>query len=229
MARFSFSYSRWSVWKECPQKYKFKHVVGLKDEPSPAMLRGRKVHDSIAKFVDGTESQIPAALEQFTILAEGLREWPEAQKVVEDQMAFDRDKKRVKWFGPNAYYRMIWDVAVWDSEKTTLNCVDFKTGSPRGSYDDQMQLFALPAYWTMPALESFTAHLVYVDTGDVVSVSYDRDAMYGTGGGVGLDDIWRGNAARMEADTEFPPTPSHDACRFCPFHQKRGGPCTVGV
>lgn len=224
--RFSFSYSRWSVWDECPRKYRYKHIDKLPEPVSPAMERGKKVHDEAAKFVACATEHMPAALEQFTVLATGLRDWPAKQKAVEQQMAFDRDKRRVEWFGANAYYRMIWDVGTWDADGTKISIVDWKTGKPRGSYTDQMEVFALPAYWTMEKLERFDAYLVYLDTGDVRPATVTRDEMFSPGG---VNEKWRDNVARMEADTEFPAKPSESACRFCAFSWRKGGPCREGV
>jgi hypothetical protein len=149
---------------------------------------------------------------------------------VEEQMAFDRDAKPVSWFGPNAYWRFIWDVGVI-SEKE-VNAVDYKTGQPRGSYDDQMQIFAIPAYWKYPDLEVFTGHLVYLDHGDSIAYKIDRAQFYGPSGDPsardGLYGVWMNNVAAMESDRAFVAKPSNDACRWCPFHKKKGGPCTVG-
>ncbi|MGH7179596.1 MAG: hypothetical protein ACREJC_19630, partial [Tepidisphaeraceae bacterium] len=106
------------------------------------------------------------------------------------------------------------------------------TGQPRGSYDAQMQIFAIPAYWMFEKLETFKGHLVYLDTGDTVSVEYDRAQFYGPSGDPasrdGLYGLWMSNVAMMESDRAFRAKPSRDACRFCHFHQKKGGPCAVG-
>jgi hypothetical protein len=107
------------------------------------------------------------------------------------------------------------------------------TGKPYGSYDAQMQIFALPAFWTVPDLQTFTGHLIYLDNGDAVSVTYNRAQMFGPtcdpAANDGLQGLWRSNVAMMEADQAYRPKPSRDACRFCHFSAKKGGPCQEGV
>lgn len=229
--RFSFSYSRWSTWKECPAKYKFKNIDRYPDPPSKAMERGNKVHQDVAKYVAGESEWMPDALKLFTDLAKGLRDLPAHAKMVEEQMAFDRDAKPVTWFGPNAYWRFIWDVGVVGDK--VVDSVDWKTGSPRGSYDDQMQIFAIPAYWKYPDLEVFTGHLIYLDSGDSIPYRIDRAQFYGPSCDPasmdGLYGLWVHNVRMMEADQAFPAKPSREACKWCPFHAKKGGPCKDGV
>lgn len=233
LMKFSFSYSRWSLWAKCPAAYKYKHIDKIPEEASPAMERGRVVHLEAAAYVEGKTETMPPALERFSILADGLRAVSEDHKLIEQQMAFDRDAKPVQWFGPNAYWRFVWDAAVTNPAKTEVDAVDWKTGRPYGSYDDQMQIFSIPAYWTFPKLETFRGHLVYLDTGDTVDFEFNRDQFYGPSGDPakrdGLYGVWLGNVAMMEADRSFQPKPSRDACRFCAFSAKKGGPCGAGV
>lgn len=231
--KFSFSYSRWSVWKECPAKYRYKFIECLPEPKSKAMERGIKVHEDAAAYVEGRMDKVPASLERFSVLATELREWPGPRKMVESQIAFDVDRRRCDWFGPNAYWRFIWDVAAWDAAEQAVNIVDWKTGSPRGSYDEQMQIFALPAYWMFKSLEWFGAHLVYLDTGDVNSMTFTREQVFGPSGdpvkGDGLNGVWLANVSMMASDRAFRPTPSESACKWCAFSWRKGGPCREGV
>lgn len=221
MAGFSFSYSRWSLWKKCPRQYKYKHVDKMYEPTSPAMLKGRETHTALEKYVKQETHERPPEAKRFTKLVDDLRQVPPDQIKVEEQMAYDRDQRPCAWFGPNAYYRFIWDVGVLNAPAPThVDAVDWKTGKMYGSYDDQMQLFAIPAFLRFPKLESFSGHLIYLDSGDAVSVTYTRDQFEG-----GLNDLWKGNAAMMEADQSFEPKPSADACRFCHFKASKGGPC----
>lgn len=228
---FSFSYSRWSLWKKCPAAYKYKHIDKMPEPPSKAMERGNKAHQAIADFVANKSDAMPEVLSKFTMLGRYIADVPEGQKAIEQQLAFDRDHKPCSWFGPNAYWRFIWDAAIMGDK--TVDAVDWKTGQPRGSYDDQMQIFAIPAYWQEPELELFTGHLIYLDTGDSVPYKIDRAQFYGPSGDPaardGLYGLWMNNVAAMESDCAFLPKPSQDACRWCHFNAKRGGPCKFGV
>lgn len=230
---FSFSYSRWSLWSKCPAAFKYANIDKLPRAKSPAMERGIKIHDAIAGYVGNKTDAFPEAGEKFSLLLRELRTLPEAQKAVEMQLAFDKEQRRCDWFGPNAYWRFIWDVGVFNEHGKHFNAIDWKTGKPYGSYTDQMQIFTIPAFWMIPDLESFTGHLLYLDSGDSVKVTYTREQFYGPScdpaNRDGLYGLWLSNVEMMEADRTFRPTPSQDACRFCDFHSKRGGPCNVGV
>lgn len=222
---FAFSYSRYSLWKKCPKAYKYQHIDKIDTGPTPkALLEGRKVHDDIAKYLDGGAEMPERLSKHWSIVGEQLRELNPKMKEVESQMAFDRDKLPVSWFGKQAYTRFIWDVLVTDAEKlpdvTKASAVDWKTGRPYGSYDDQMQIFAIPAFWRYPNLQTFTGHLCYLDTGDDKDFTITREQFYG-----GIERTWMGNIAMMEADISFPATPSKQTCRFCDFGAKNLGIC----
>ena len=154
---FAFSYSRWSLWSKCPLAYKFQNVDKIDTgPPGKALLEGRQVHDDIAKYLESKMAEMPVRLQKnFSILGDHLRElYPTGVVQVEKQMAFDRDIRPVSWFSKEAYMRFIWDALVTNAAKlpevTSAAAVDWKTGKPYGSYDDQMQIFALPAFWMYP-------------------------------------------------------------------------------
>lgn len=222
-----FSYSAWSMWKKCPQSYKFAKVDKIPTPTSPALKKGRETHDAVENYITGKTDHKPDVLaKHFSVLGDQLRELPPAYKVVEEKMAFDLDQRPCKWVGPNTAFRYIWDVAVLDDPKnpTHINMGDWKTGRPYGSYDDQMQMFSIPAFLRYPSLQSFSATLVYLDTGDTPKITYTREQFEN-----GLNDLWLSNAAMMRADESYPAKPSTEACKFCDFHPKKGGPCTVGI
>lgn len=220
--RFAFSYSRWALWKSCPAAYKYQNIDKVPVKPSPALEKGRRVHDEIAKYLAGAADQRPASLRLFTGIADGLRSLPREVRLVEHQMAFDAQRLPAGWFGPNARWRFVWDVAVTPSP-VHVDAVDWKTGKRYDSYDDQQQLFALPAFWQNPQLETFSGHWMYLDSGETDSVTFNRDQA------IELTRLWEGNAAMMEADRAFVPRPSQEACRFCDFSWRKNGPCKAGV
>ena len=231
---FAFSYSRWATWSKCPQQFKYQHVDKIDTGPTPkALLEGRKVHDDIAHYIEGKEKEIPDRLKKnFSILGAKLNwMYGEMQKgivQVEKQMAFDRDLKPVSWFGRDAWCRFIWDVLVVDAAKvpqvTKAAALDWKTGKPYGSYDDQMAIFALPAFWTYPNLETFTGHLLYLDSGEDAEFEITREQFYAH-----VERTWVGNIKMMEADKSWPATPSKHACRWCDFGPKNVGICREHV
>lgn len=227
---FAFSYSRWATWRKCPKSYKLQHVDKIDTGPTPkAMLEGRKVHDDIAHYLEAKKPEIPERLSKnFKILGEKLnwmyREMHDGIVQVEKQMSFDREQRPVSWFSSDSWTRFIWDALVVDAAKipdvTMASAVDWKTGKPYGSYDDQMQIFSLPAFWTYPNLQTFTGHLLYLDTGEDKEFTITREQFYG-----GLERTWLGNVSMMESDVAYPATPSKDSCRWCDFGRKKLNIC----
>jgi len=231
--KFSFSYSRWSLWRKCPKAFKLQNVDKLPIETGPALIKGRKIHDEIADYLQHKTDEAPTSLtKKFATLGQQLRDVPSSNIMIEDQMAFDKDRRAVGWFGANAYYRMIWDVGVSVSNKV-IQAVDWKTGKPYDSYDDQKQIFALPAFWLNPDLEEFTGNWVYLDHGDVHSTTFNRAQMYGPtcdpAADDGLHGLWKANAAMMESDVSYRATPSKDACKWCEFGPNKQNLCEDGV
>lgn len=225
---FSFSYSKWTLWNKCPLAFKLQNIDKVDTGPTPpALVEGRQIHDEIGNYIAGKSDTPPDRLQNhFSIFAGQLRHMAgsrqnDVQIIVEQQMAFDVAKLPVRWFGKNARYRFIWDAAVVDHAAKAVTAVDWKTGKPYGSYDDQMEIFSVPAFWTFPEVETFTGYLMYLDSG-VVSEPYtytreqfERSVWPG----------WEAEIAKFEADTTFAPTPSKDACRFCEFGSKNLGIC----
>lgn len=231
--KFSFSYSRWSLWRKCPKAFKLQHVDKLPMETGEALLKGRRIHDEIAGYLEGKTTEQPKSLsKKFAIMGAQIAGVPSGDMLVEKQMAFDKDSRPVGWFGANAYFRFIWDVGITASP-TEVQAVDWKTGRPYDSYDDQKQMFALPAFWLNPNLESFTGHWVYLDHGDVHTTTFTRDQVYGPTGDPaandGLHGMWKANAAMMESDIAFRPTPSREACKWCEFGPNKQNICAEGV
>lgn len=232
MSGFAFSYSRWATWSKCPASYKYKHIDKIPEPASEALAKGRKVHDVIAKFVAGASDEMPGALKRFTVMGQALHDLPKEAKAVEYQMAFDSTLRPVTWFGKNAAWRFVWDFAKIDDPRK-IDAVDWKTGRKYASYDDQQQLFALPAFWLKKDLEVFEGHWLYLDNGDEDHKTFTREQVLGPSGdpakNEGLNGVWQNNAATMAADRAFVATPSDDACKFCSFSWRKNGPCKEGV
>lgn len=124
---FSFSYSRWSVWKKCPFAYKLKHIDKMETPTSEALIKGRKVHNDIEKYLMGAADEQPAALKHYSQLGEQLREARAASPkmvFVEQQYAVDDTMRPVTWFSKNAKWRFAWDVLV--DNGTHADGVDWK-------------------------------------------------------------------------------------------------------
>lgn len=217
----SWSFSSWDMWRECPYRYKLIKIDKLPVETSPQMLRGREVHDSIAKYLTG-QGPAPAIASRTTLQTiEELRNFDD--KIVEQQWGFDRRWEPTGWFAKGR--RATWLRTVIDAgvlyEDTSAEVVDWKTGKNRGGYDDQLELFAIAAMRHLPSIQHVTTRLAFVDHEETVFGEYPRAEL------PKLIEKWEGQVAPMLADTEFNPRPS-GRCRFCEFSKSNGGPCKYG-
>ena len=100
--------------------------------------------------------------------------------------------------------------------------IDFKTGRLRQIDEKQVELYAASEFIERPAVKTVNVELWYLDEEQIKEQAYTRTKLKG------ILDKWTRRVKPMLNDTDFKPTPSNQACRFCPFHQKKAGPCTVG-
>ena len=215
----AWSYSRIALWEECPYKFKLKHIDKLKEEQSPAMARGDKVHKGLAAHITG-EAPMPPEAKPFCGLVAELRTMPADNRVVEQQWGFNKSWRSVGWFDKACWVRVILDAGVVYPDGTA-DVVDFKTGKKYGTNADQMELFALATFCRFPHLSHVTTRLWYLDSGDEDVAEFEQDARSE------MIEKWEKRVAPMFADTTFAPRPN-DKCKWCSFSKSKGGPCKFG-
>ena len=227
---FSFSYSKFSMWDKCPKQYKLAKIDKIDTGPTPKpLLDGRKVHDDIKDYLNG-KIEVPARLtKHFSVFGDQLQNMNlyksgAVEVIVEEQMGFDRGKRRCKWFGPNTYYRFIWDAAIVDHGAGTIYAVDWKTGKPYDSYEDQMQIFSMPGFWMFPEIHTFKSYLMFLDSGDVEEGTITREDFEQK-----VEPKWTSKIRLFESDDQFIATPSPQACKWCDFGKNKMGICGDSV
>src|SRR5262245_51001335 len=122
----AWSYSRLSLWEQCPLAFKLKHIDKVKEEQSPAMARGDKIHKSAASYITG-QSALSPELGKFNVLLTELQRMPPDVKVVEQQWGFTKNWRATGWFGSDTWLRVILDAAVVYPDGTA-DVIDHKTG-----------------------------------------------------------------------------------------------------
>jgi hypothetical protein len=152
-------YSRYADYKQCPAKFKYKHIERRPDPGSPAMNRGNVIHKAAEDYVKGTVSKIPADLlgvkEQLTFL--------KAKAVAEENWGFRIDWEwigRPGWFGDDVWFRAKTDVRQL-YEDDTLLLGDWKTGKKYFANEEQIELFALAGYRRFPFVTEVDTRLWY--------------------------------------------------------------------
>lgn len=230
----SWSFSRYSTYKQCPFKAKLKFLEKLAEPGSPAMARGDAIHKEADAYVKGLGRTVPKTLSAFTNEFKGLRaakKKDDASVIVEDTWAFRRDWSETTWNDWNGcWLRVKLDVA--KIEKDTVEVIDHKTGkfSPQynlADYMEQLELYALAALTKFkdkigdairvkPKLWFIDQKIVHPEEPDArIYTAEDREPLRKT---------WEARVKPMLSDTKFAPKPSN-MCRFCHFRKENGGPC----
>lgn len=229
----SWSFSRYSLYQQCPLKCKLIHIDKLKEPPSPALERGVRIHEIAENYIKGTlpEEPFPEELRLFRTEIKKLRKAYKIGDVsVEEQWGFTKDWKLTRWDDwANCWLRIKIDVATWGAKFTRL-IKDWKTGKFRpdknAEYIEQLELYSLGSMLAEES-KSVKARLVYLDEGVVFPDPQGRkgEALGWTRADVpALQAKWEDRVRPMLADTIFAPRPNR-FCGWCHFRKANGGPC----
>lgn len=218
----AWSFSRWDLHHQCPLKFKLRVIDKLEEPAGEAMLRGRRVHNAIRDYLvapdDVAPPLPPAEAGKQAELVKELRQFD--NKVVEKQWGFTVNWTSTGWFADDAWYRSVLDVGVLYDD-ATVEVVDWKTGKPRGTYAEEMELFAVSAMIMVPSATSVETRLAFTDVKAEVFATFPRTDLYG------LMRKWNEKVRPMFEDTTYLPRPN-EGCKFCAFSRSNGGQCRYG-
>lgn len=221
----AWSFSAYDLWAGCPLKYKYEKIDKLDKGPDPeAFKRGRLVHDAIAKYLSKEADSLPTGYVKSKWAMQVYDEFRTFDDIiVEQQWGFTRQWKQTGWFGGpkgETWLRTIVDAGVM-YEDMSCEIIDHKTGKPRGSYGDQLELFAVSTFCRIPAAISVDTRLVFTDHDSQPDEKFDakdKDKLIAK---------WEKKVAPMLSDENFNPRPG-DVCKFCHFSKSADGPCRFG-
>jgi len=208
------SYSGISLYKKCPRAWKDAYIDGNRSVPGPAAMRGTELHKRLEDYF--TTGEYPMA-------DRVLRAWMEymgglAGGSPEQGLAIDRDFWACDFDDTWAYVRGNVDLIIDDGE--LIKIYDWKSGKEYESHAFQSEIYAMLAYFNYPASHKVEVTMVYLDQPHhTVTRTYDD---------YNIDDICKDVTILVDAitlDEEYAPTPSNDACRFCPLSWRKGGSC----
>lgn len=186
------------------------------------MMNGQTVHKIAADFLYAPEwnGPPPKELGHAGQIAAELRQFDD--KVIEQQWGFTREWRPTAWFGDDTWLRSVIDAGVL-YEDMTAEVIDWKTGKPRGTHEDQMEIFAVSVMARFQPAQHVTTRLVYTDFKHEEFAEYPRTDL------AKLMAKWTDKVRPMFEDTEFLPRPN-DGCKFCPFSRSRtnGQDCRYG-
>lgn len=226
----AWSYSRLAMWEQCPFAFKCKNIDKIKEEQSPAMARGDRIHKIAESFVmspaagDGyvlpAESDLPPELRKFARLMMELQRMPADIKVVEQQWGFSKNWRATGWFGNETWLRVKIDVGVVYPD-CTADMIDHKTGKKYDNHGDQLELNSLALMCRFPQVGHVTARNWYLDSGEEMVLEFDQSDK---------SDFmakWEARVAPYFADRMFAPKPGN-YCNRCAYSRSKNGPCKFG-
>jgi RecB family exonuclease len=106
-------------------------------------------------------------------------------------------------------------------EDNTADIIDFKTGRKYDTNEEQVELFTTSIFMKFPAVNQVTTRLWYLDQPEDNEVIREFDR----GDFDRIKAEWNKKTVKLFKDKRFAPTPSNNACRWCPFKKSEGGPC----
>jgi len=228
----SWSFSRYSDYKQCPAKFKYKHIDKLKEPPNPAMERGSAIHKLAEDYALGKLPKLPVELKLFSEEFKRLK--AEKVKVIEDQWTWSAN-----WAGETAWndWKGAWlrvklDAAYLNTEYNALVIIDHKTGKLRednhAEYREQLELYGLSGLLKYPDVKVVSPRLWYLDAGAIYpnGEPHEPEIEYTRADEPKLKKIWLKRIEPMMKDKSFRPK-QNQFCNWCHFRKSNGGPCPL--
>lgn len=232
----AWSYSRLSNYETCPLLAKFLYIVKLPQDTSPAMERGSKIHGQAEGYIKGETLKLPDTKVWFPWI-EDMAGLKAAGYEAEKNIAFDSSWQPCEYFGPQTWIRLRVDATGFSApdESGVPETIDYKTGRPYPTHEEQAELYGIATYLTAPnratmeLSDKVRVSFWYLDVPDIVEYEYIVDDI------AKLIEKWTARATVMLTDTEFKPNPCKASCGKyggCDFAANKGGQClytTTGV
>lgn len=221
MTRGPYSYSRMATFKKCPAKFKYAYMdkVDVPFIPSPAMVRGSEIHDSLEAFVSGhSEILHPDIHEHYGQFFFSIRE---TAKTIEPEhrWALNWDLEPCDYNDSNCMVRGFMDLR-FTMEGQRVQIYEYKTGKIYPEHHAQMWLYGVATLLEMPDEECVDVTAVYLDQKKNKKISYPRSMLFE------YKPMLMKEIQEIEdrPESEFHTNPSY-ACRWCQFSKNNGGPC----
>jgi hypothetical protein len=220
----AWSYSRLSVFRACRLQFRFQFIDKLPQPPAPAMERGNELHKALQQYIEKKTKKLPEVIADTVgpELTEKYLELRNSKTVAcELELAVDKDWKRVEWYDKACRFRVKLDVV--ETLGDSVYVADHKSGKIRADqHAEQLETYAaiVPTFWD--DAREIIAQMLYVDQGKASS-----PAVFTRAAALKLRKKWDRLAAPIFKERIFKASPG-DACRYCAYSKRRGGPCVQG-
>lgn len=231
----SWSFSRYSTYKQCPLKLKLSAIDRIREPGNEAMQRGDAIHKLAEKYIKGEGRALPPELKLFGDEIKKLRAQYKKKKisgmVVEDNWSFTKDWDETQWDDwIHCWLRIKLDCAHHEDDETLI-ITDWKTGKFRAEmneeYVEQLELYALAALLLHEHIQQVKPRLAYLDLG-ITYPEADKPLVFTRADIPRLKKLWEKRTKAMLSDQQFAPRPN-DKCRWCFYRASNkaagGGQC----
>lgn len=216
----SWSFSRYSDWKECPRRAMYKHLDKRKEPGSKAMDRGTEIHAKADGYILGTKRNIPKELKSLEAEYKELRAMGKRKVSVEVMWGLTKEWAVTAWDNwAQCWARVKMDAHYMIPDQNVLGVDDHKTGQIKPEpHREQLELYATSGLIYFPKVPKVRARLLYTDHGKTDELIVERKEL------PSLIKTWDRRVKPMFADKQFPPKPGRH-CSWCPHSKSKGGPC----
>jgi len=211
---FTWSYSKLSLYEQCPAKYKYRYLDKITTPKGAAASRGTMIHEGVENYLHGRAETVPVEAVNFW---EIIKEVKSHRPKIEHKVAFDHSWKSVGW--EDGWGRSVLDAAY--CKKNHAHIQEWKSGKIYDDHADQRRLYATLGFVVWPEAEKVTIHTYYFDQGVKKGLTIEPEH---------VEDIVADFSRRayfMEIDEEFAPRPSW-SCNYCDYSRVKGGKCRKG-
>lgn len=216
------SYTKVSMYMECPAKKRYRYDERIRVEPSAAAARGTRYHEAIEQHVLGNQPGEISGTEfpELGFYNSYLQRLRDSGAKAEFAFALTRDWTPTEWGADDCW--LLGKADIWVPSAPVAHVQDWKTGKIYDSHEKQGEFYSTCLFSYVPEAYEVKATFVYTDLKKERNKTYHRDMLQS------LRDRWTARIERMERDTVCAPTPSWMGCKFCSFSKAKGGPCQFG-
>lgn len=212
-----WSYSLWAQFKKCPKSVKYAKIDKLPQPVVPAMERGTMIHLKAEHFLKGDITGMPKELKKLSDVYRGLKK--QKPEHIEEFWSLGRKWQRVKDGFRDGWFTLKADAALAPRKDGVAVGIDHKTGRYYPGHDEQAELTAVMLRKWYPDADEYAVEFLYTDQGEVQSYTFKPRYL------MSRDDHWIEQGELIMAERKFLATPSRNACDWCGFSSKKGGPC----
>lgn len=220
----AYSYSKLSLFKQCPHRYKLNYIDKIAvPQDASALVKGRNVHSILENYESFVkEGCKPKENEQYSEsevalnfakseLGKDILEKPSAREYC---VKFDANLNAADHLNQRECY-FIGYIDRINRTPNGIELIDYKTGQyKQPGFQDYMQLaiYSLYMFSKYPEINEILLRYVYVEHSKENTKLITRAEV------PALKKLILNDIAKIESETEYPKKP-HKLCNWCPYKE----------